>query len=127
METVYIIQNSFCWSDLYSCDSTIYPVVLCYSPGAIGLGGGLFREDDLPPGLTMVNCNGDEANLQECPSMTGNQDILSCDSAIVVCQGTYSCYIIVLLVNGNVMATGCKHWTALLKCILPGSCPIAKD
>ena len=65
---------------------TIYLVVLCYSPGAIGLGGRLFGEDDLRPVLTRVNCTGGEPNLQECPIVTGNQEILSCDSAIVVCQ-----------------------------------------
>lgn len=65
---------------------TIYPVVLCYSPGAIGLGGRLFGEDNLPPVLTRVSCTGGEANLQECPNVTRSQEILSCDTAIVVCQ-----------------------------------------
>ena len=49
----------------------------------------LFSEDDLPPRLTMVNCTGDEANLQACPSVTGSQEIIRCDSAVVICQCTY--------------------------------------
>ena len=53
-------------------------------PGAIGLGGGLFGEDNLPPRLTNVNCTGDENNLIDCPSE--NQGTPSCESAIAICQ-----------------------------------------
>ena len=53
-------------------------------PGAIGFGGGLFGEDDLPARLVNVNCTGDELNLIDCPSE--NQGTRSCESAIAICQ-----------------------------------------
>ena len=74
-------------SNLYHCGGIRHVSVI--SPGAIGLGGRLFSEDDLPPRLTMVNCTGGEPNLQACPSVTGSQEIIRCDSAVVICQCTY--------------------------------------
>ena len=66
-----------------------YSLSLNFFTGAIALGSGLFRSEQLTAGVTRINCTGEEMALNECGLESIPVSGSCVQDAEVICRGNH--------------------------------------